>query len=565
MQNPFHALLAFLSCALAAPLIWAQMPLGTEWTYQGRLDSGGEAYNGLADFDFSLWDAPIDGNQVGTTIALSSVTVADGLFTVELDFGLTAFGGDGRWVEMAVSSDGLNFTTLSPRQKISAAPYALFALTGNEGPEGAQGPAGPEGPAGPIGPDGPAGPIGPEGPQGPQGDQGLPGTTSWLGLADIPLGFADNVDNDSQYSAGMGLSLLGTQFFIPSNSISSALLAPDPDSLFLVSGEAMHVSGETVIIDPGGNPSGQLIVMSNRDVSAPGTDGYLLLGPGGGVNLALDNNEIMARDNGATATLYLNNDGGNIILGNDQTDGLVGIGQVAPSDRLHISADVGQPAFRVQVDGATRLRVNANGGVSIGANNTSVPGGDAFVAGSLGIGDATPDASLDVIGDGLVSGNLDVGGTVTAAPAARKKTFPPGGFVPNYHAEVIWASDPEETIVHPTGLYARAVAHVDLPDGAVITAIRARVLDNSSTDDIAIRLKRLAFADLTPEVLAFAGSTGASGSLQTIEDTTVTSGLVDNTGYTYFLEYDMQLQAGSTGDTGGFSAQVDYTTPASLR
>lgn len=49
---------------------------------------------------------------------------------------------------------------------------------------------------------------------------------SWNGLADIPAGFADNIDNiGPTYSAGAGLSLAGTVFSIADLGVTSAKLA----------------------------------------------------------------------------------------------------------------------------------------------------------------------------------------------------------------------------------------------------------------------------------------------------------------------------------------------------
>jgi hypothetical protein len=51
--------------------------------------------------------------------------ITPGVFTVPLDFGLLAFNGEARFLEIAVDDN-----TLSPRQVVTTAPYALFALDG---------------------------------------------------------------------------------------------------------------------------------------------------------------------------------------------------------------------------------------------------------------------------------------------------------------------------------------------------------------------------------------------------------------------------------------------------
>lgn len=66
------------------------------------------------------------------------------------------------------------------------------------------------------------------------------------------------------------------------------------------------------------------------------------------------------------------------------TSGIVGVGTSSPSDRLHVNADAGQDALRVQVDGNTKLRVLGTGGVSIGVNNPGVtPDNGMYVSGDV--------------------------------------------------------------------------------------------------------------------------------------------------------------------------------------
>ncbi len=92
----------------------------TAFNYQGRLLEAGVPANGTFNVDFSLWDDPVAGSQIGSTIIFNSLPISDGLFTVELDFGASAFDNTSRWIEIAV-----NGSTLNPRQLISRSPYSI--------------------------------------------------------------------------------------------------------------------------------------------------------------------------------------------------------------------------------------------------------------------------------------------------------------------------------------------------------------------------------------------------------------------------------------------------------
>jgi trimeric autotransporter adhesin len=145
----------------------AAAPLGSAFTYQGRLSQGGSPASGAYDFQFYLFDSLSAGSQVGATIPVNDLALTDGYFTVSLDFGASIFTGQKRYLEVRVrpGSQTGSFTVLTPRQELTSSPSALFALS-----------------------------------------------SPWSGLAGIPAGFADGMDNDTQYTAGTGLTLTSGQF-----------------------------------------------------------------------------------------------------------------------------------------------------------------------------------------------------------------------------------------------------------------------------------------------------------------------------------------------------------------
>jgi len=184
-------------------VVGTQSALGTAFTYQGQLKKGGNPVNDTCDLQFSLWDAATAGTQVGSLQTKTGVTVSNGYFTIpDLDFGASAFQGDARWLQIAVKCTGdADYVTLSQRQPLTPAPYALFSKA-----------------------------------------------APWSGLSGVPTGFADNADNDTlgglscgsgqvakwsgsawacaadndtTYTAGTGLTLTGNQFSVNTSVIQA--------------------------------------------------------------------------------------------------------------------------------------------------------------------------------------------------------------------------------------------------------------------------------------------------------------------------------------------------------
>jgi hypothetical protein len=133
-------ILAILAMALGLVAYSAQVgyaeAVGARCTYQGRLIDGGGLADGSYDLTFSLWTDPCEVNEIyriGGDVNLADWDVVEGYFTVELDFNdVNAFNGGRRWLEIGVRPGDMNdpnaYTYLSPRQELTATPYAQYAM-----------------------------------------------------------------------------------------------------------------------------------------------------------------------------------------------------------------------------------------------------------------------------------------------------------------------------------------------------------------------------------------------------------------------------------------------------
>jgi hypothetical protein len=139
-------LVLFLLQGFAAGVTQAQAPeppaaapdamsVTNDFTYQGQLKANGAPVNGACDFEFTVWDAATGGGQPDPAPApRNGVQVTNGQFTIpNLFFAEQVFDGGARWLQVGVKcpagSPG-GYTTLSPRQPLTAAPYALSLRPG---------------------------------------------------------------------------------------------------------------------------------------------------------------------------------------------------------------------------------------------------------------------------------------------------------------------------------------------------------------------------------------------------------------------------------------------------
>ncbi|MCA9277594.1 MAG: hypothetical protein H6815_02255 [Phycisphaeraceae bacterium] len=318
----------------------------TTFTYQGTLAWQGSPFTGTADVQFELYDAVNGGNQIGPTLVLTSLDIDNGLMQADLDFGAAPFDGTSMWLDIQVRTPpgaGV-YIRLTPRQAITSAPFSIqtrgiFVDEFNQ-----------------IG----IGTTSPEMTLEVHRNIG-PGSTPRIGTT--------GVFSSRPYWLTMGLNPAPTIAWNPTSTLR-----------FGTSDYANSAGfNELFSIDPAGSvgfgttasPSSHIAVHADTEdhaiVATGGTDtsisggGTLVLGDVMGPNVSLDSNEIMARNAGAAATLYLNADGGEIRFGVQRTSSVFAYCRIAPNGAVVSSsaniASVTHPSdgvYNIYVDGGVQ-------------------------------------------------------------------------------------------------------------------------------------------------------------------------------------------------------------------
>ena len=443
-----------VACALLVAGLSPAAEADTVFTYQGQLDHMGAPFTGAADIRFHIWTEAHGGARVGEIVSYTDLAVTNGLFTVELDFGADALNSGAEWLQIdaRLTGSGAQYQPLSPRQRITSAPYAVRTRglivdaagdvgIGLEEPgtkvhivEDASGityPLKVDNPHPVTGEDGVGilfstggsggGPVSPERGKGAlvyeyahtwnrghfhvlqnsdtssstptlsdsvftitnDGNVGV-GTTAPAGL--LALGAYTGGTEGSLAQTYNKQLVLGGAFNEGPNTGESVKLHiceydNDPGSdifpmyvedennlvhfyLRNLGGQqsayfggnvgvgtdlptnALSVAGDANVLGSlaigTSTPELPLLVVGGGDAN-PISGGYVQVGQSSARNLALDDNEIMARSDGVGATLHINRDGGDIILA--ETGDNVGIGTVTTEAKLHVHTGSGVTVY----------------------------------------------------------------------------------------------------------------------------------------------------------------------------------------------------------------------------
>ncbi|MBS0197888.1 MAG: DVUA0089 family protein [Planctomycetes bacterium] len=109
------------------------VPVTERFTYQGILQQNGERITGEKSLSFSLWSHPTSTSpnaRIGQPITFGAIDVINGLVQVELEFTAppSAFDGTERYLEISAGEGFGALQVLTPRQRLTATPYASRAL-----------------------------------------------------------------------------------------------------------------------------------------------------------------------------------------------------------------------------------------------------------------------------------------------------------------------------------------------------------------------------------------------------------------------------------------------------
>lgn len=144
--------------------------------------------------------------------------------------------------------------------------------------------------------------------------------------ATVPGGESNTASGTTSFAAGRFAQANHSGCFVWSDASGGFFTSTANDQFLIEAAGGVGINTNA--------PDVPLHIEGGSDVSLGG-GGYLITGPVAGANVTIDNNEIMARNNGAASPLYLNTNGGYVLF-NGSVESRVGIGLTSPTRILHI-------------------------------------------------------------------------------------------------------------------------------------------------------------------------------------------------------------------------------------
>src|SRR5215471_19772422 len=380
----------------------------TSFTYQGRLTDGGTPANGNYDFIFQLYDASDGDNLLGHEVGVPSVPVTDGIFSVTIDFGANAFPGADRFLQIIVRRTGDPGipTLLSPRQKLTATPYAIRSLTATTADTATN-----------------ATQLG-----GTAANQFVLTGDARLSDARPPTpGSGNYIQNGTAAQPASDFNITGT----------GKAITFDANQFSLLGARVLSNAGTSNLF--AGEGAGQANILGNRNAFFGYHSG--LANTIGELNSFFGNSAGQTNKEGRSNDFF--GDSAGLFNSSGNYNSIFGSQAGTQNTTGSNNTFVGNYAGQTNTTGSSNtavgfqsnvLSTNLNNATAIGAN-ARVDSSNSLVLGSIngvngasadtnvGIGTTTPTSRLHVVGDGFITGNLTVSGNLNA-------TFGPGN--PNY-------------------------------------------------------------------------------------------------------------------------------------
>ncbi len=153
----------------------------------------------------------------------------------------------------------------------------------------------------------------------------------------------------------------------------------------------------------------------------------VMIGYSSGSNSQGDGNVFIGYNSGFSESgsnkLYIENSSSStpLIYGDFDLE-RVGIGVSSPDDALSVNSTPADNAFRVQVDGATKMRIFNNGSISFGTNNSGISANDVYIHNQLGLGVSAPVYRLELPNTASNSGGRGLANAWNTYSDQRVKT-----------------------------------------------------------------------------------------------------------------------------------------------